>query len=188
MPGVDRFELADTDGRLRQATRGLTFLVVAGSTGLLVAALVVVVIGYLAGQWLLLGIGALFATLAVFLVVATARSVTARYRSLEVDDRGVTLRMADDRAWRARWDDPTLRFLLFDHTLATGAKHRRFREVPCQLFSIQFHVGIPRDACNALRERAAQARVALRDETDPEGVRTTIVGSGPEAGTPFQKL
>lgn len=144
--------------------------------------------GYLSRQLVPLGIAVAFGILGAVLLAASIRSVTVRYREVVIDPSGLTLVMQNGREWRATWRDPALRFLLFDHSGTTAPALLRYREVPCQLFSLQFHAGLSREACGALIDQARRSNVRLADETDADGVRTVTVGPGPETGQPFQRL
>lgn len=187
-PTESRYPIADADGRLRRATRGLTVALLAGVAGLLAAGVLLLTVGLLGGHLVLEVAGVGVAALGVLLCFPVARAVRVRYQAIATDGSGLTLIMADGRAWRVRWDDPTLRFLLFDHSETRSAALRGYRAVPCQLFCLQFHAGLSHEAYAAIRTQAAAAGVVEGEETDVDGVRIVTVGAGPEAGTPFQRL
>lgn len=182
-----RFQISEADDRRRWADRWVAHVVLSAVAGIFAAAVLAGVLGTVLHAETLVGVGVVLGGLAALSGAVAARSRSVRFREVAVDEVGVTLTRRGGQRWSARWDDPSLRFLLFDHASSPRPAHRAYREIPCRLFSFQFNVGISREAFAALRDHANRAGVPVREETNPEGFRVVTVGPGPETARPFRR-
>lgn len=188
MPSVQRFDVRAPDARLRRATAALDYALLAGVAGFYVGGGVIVTIAVWASAGTLVLLGAGTIALGGLISVLAYRARRVRVVTVTVDERGIVLGLISGGEARAEWDDPQLRLILADHAAARARSQRRWKEVPAQLLCMQYHIGLPQAAYDAIRGAATRHRVPITEITDDDGVRACQVGSGPETGRPFRPV
>lgn len=172
----ERIEVATQDRRLRNAQRLLTAGIALGVAVLFGTGATAVVMGWLTTSWGLVAIGLVIVGFGALGIRSAYRSVFVEFDHVTVDSVGVTIGARDGRLWTAVWKDPDFRLVLLDYRNNHHVEARKYSEIPCQLLSAQFEVGLSPEAVEAMRGEARSHGLPIVEEVTEHGTRTYRIG------------
>lgn len=184
---VEKFDVIEEDRRLRRAEMPLTVGIVTAVALLVGAGLVLTAVGALGRQWPLLGVGLAIAAVGGLLTRLAYRVATVRYTEVSVGNDSLTIVMGDGRRWTAGWSDPKFRVAILDYRENRHRGSKRYNDIPCQLLTPQFEVGLSVVAFEGIRAEAVRLGVAVLEKRTDRGVKAIVIGTGPELAAPFKQ-
>lgn len=180
-----RFDVRGQDARYRFAWRYHRWLAVVGVLVLLVMMGLLVTTAVTRRDWTVLIVAAVTGAFGVVLIPLVIRMFRRTLEEVAVSSHSVTLRYRGGLTKEIRWNDPKLKFRIWDYREVKGWGSQALARIPFGIGAGDFDGGISEEAANAIVSAAQGAGARTIESTPFPGWRMYFIGDYPDVKADF---
>lgn len=180
-----RFDVREQDARYRYAWRYHRWFAVVGVLVLLATMGLLVTTAVTRRDWPVLIGAAVAGAFGVLLIPLVARMFRRTLEEVTVSSHSVTLRYRGELTKEVRWNDPKLKFRIWDYRGVKGWGSQALACIPFGIGAGDFDGGISEEAANAIVSAARGAGVRTIESTPFPGWRMYFIGDFPDVKADF---